>query len=209
MKELFKINIIIVFIFFGTEMYSRSIDFSILREGDIIFHESISEQATAIKLATNSRYTHVGIIFKERNIMFVLEAIQPVKKTKLENFIKRGKNNHFVVKRLKDSVKIIDSNSISRMKEYGYKFIGKDYDYTFEWNDNRIYCTELVWKIYKNVLGVDVGELKTLESFDLSSDKVKKIMNKRYGKNIPLNEIVISPEDIFIADNLYTIISNN
>lgn len=209
MKYTLRIKLLIVYLIFGTELISKPIDINLLREGDIIFHESISEQATAIKLATKSKYTHVGIIFKENNKMFVLEAIQPVKKTKLESFIKTGKNNHFVVKRLKDSENIIDSNSISRMKEYGFKFIGKDYDYTFEWNDNRIYCTELVWKIYKNTLGVEVGKLKTLESFDLSSEKVKKIMRKRYGNNIPLNEIVISPEDMFSSEVLHTVMAYN
>ena len=30
----------------------------------------------------------------------------------------------------------------------------KDYDLYFEWSDDKIYCSELVWKIYKN--GADI-----------------------------------------------------
>jgi hypothetical protein len=32
------------------------------RNGDIIFHTSTSDQSKAIQLATNSRYSHCGII---------------------------------------------------------------------------------------------------------------------------------------------------
>ncbi|EKR92207.1 orthopoxovirus protein, PF05708 domain protein [Leptospira santarosai str. CBC379] len=40
-----------------------------LEEGDLIFHESNSQQARAIRLATGSRYTHVGIVFKYNDEM--------------------------------------------------------------------------------------------------------------------------------------------
>lgn len=84
-----------------TSLYAKSLNQSLLSEGDIIFQESLSEQATAIKLATKSRYTHVGIIFKYGNTYKVLEAIEPVKITDLNLFIQRGKNKHFVIKRIK------------------------------------------------------------------------------------------------------------
>jgi len=47
-------------------------------DGDIIFHESLSGQSKALKLATKSRYTHVGIMFKENGKWIVYEAAQPV-----------------------------------------------------------------------------------------------------------------------------------
>ena len=36
----------------------------IIKEGDIIFQTSTSSQSKAIQLATHSKYSHVGIIFK-------------------------------------------------------------------------------------------------------------------------------------------------
>lgn len=55
------------------------------------------------------------------------------------------------------------------MKEYGNSLLGKHYDLYFEWSENRIYYTELVWKLYEKFTGIRIGELKTLKEFDLSS----------------------------------------
>jgi hypothetical protein len=35
------------------------------------------------------------------------------------------------------------------MKHIGEEFTGKNYDMTFEWSDNNIYCSELIWKVYQ------------------------------------------------------------
>jgi hypothetical protein len=73
------------------------------QNGDIIFQTSLSSQSKAIQLATNSKYSHMGIIYEDNGNYYVYEAIQPVKYTPLDAWIKRGKNGHFVVKRLKNS----------------------------------------------------------------------------------------------------------
>ena len=43
--------------------------------------------------------------------------------------------------------------------EVGRQLEGKHYDFWFEWSDERIYCSELVWKIYRRGLGIELGEL--------------------------------------------------
>ena len=42
------------------------------------------------------------------------------------------------------------------MKNEGEKFKGKNYDLTFEWSDDKIYCSELIWKIYKRSTGIEI-----------------------------------------------------
>ena len=54
-----------------------------LKDGDLIFQTSRSSQSKAIQLATNSQYSHCGIVFKEGNSFYVFEAVQPVKRTPL------------------------------------------------------------------------------------------------------------------------------
>jgi uncharacterized protein YycO len=93
------------------------------------------------------------------------------------------------------------------MKQIGDQFKGKPYDTTFEWSDNRIYCSELVWKIYKRAAGIEIGKLQKLKEFDLSDARVKEIMKKRYPNKIPTQEIVISPAAIFDSELLVTITS--
>ncbi len=176
-----------------------------LKNGDIIFQTSISGQSRAIQIATKSQYSHCGIIFKDKGQYYVYEAVQPVKVTPLDIWIARGKNGHYVVKRIKNAEKILTEGVIQKLKKEGQKYLGKNYDIYFNWSDDQIYCSELVWKIYKNATGIEIGKLEKLGDFDLSSKVVKDIIKKRYRKNIPLNETVISPESIYSSDLLTTV----
>jgi hypothetical protein len=174
-------------------------------EGDILFQISTSGQGKAIQLATKSPYSHCGILFKENNQWMVYEGVQPVKKTLLSEWINRGDGHNYVSKRHKDAASLLTSDVKEKMKEEAKKLVGKNYDLTFEWNDDRIYCSELVYKIYKRGAGVSVGTLQKLRDFNLNSPIVRAKLNERYGKNIPLNETVISPGSIFADSNLVEI----
>jgi hypothetical protein len=176
-----------------------------IKEGDIIFHASKSEQSKPIQLATKSKYSHCGIIYKKGNDFYVYEAVGPVKLTPIKEWIARGQNNSYVIKRLKDAEKIITPDALSKMKKVGNQFKGKPYDSTFEWSDNQIYCSELVWKIYQRALGIEIGTLQRLKNFDLSDASVKAIMKRRYRGKIPAEEIVISPGALFNSNLLVTV----
>lgn len=168
-----------------------------LRDGDIIFQTSTSSQSRAIQAATHSKYSHMGIIYKKDGEYFVFEAIQPVKLMPLDDWIKRGKGGHYVVKRLIDSDKLLTPDALAKMKFEGTKYLGKNYDLYFEWSDECIYCSELVWKIYKNALGIEIGKLQKFSEFDLSHPIVKAKLRERFGDKIPQNELVISPDQMF------------
>ncbi len=173
-----------------------------LMDGDILFQISTSGQGKAIQLATNSPYSHCGILFRENNEWMVFEGVQPVKKTKLSEWINRGDGQHYVSKRHKDAASLLTKEVKEKMKEEAKKLLGKNYDLTFEWNDDRIYCSELVYKIYQRGAGLSVGTLQKLKDFNLNSPVVGAKLKERYGKNIPLNETVISPGAIFSDTNL-------
>jgi uncharacterized protein YycO len=176
-----------------------------IKNGDIIFQTSKSSQSKAIQLATNSKYSHMGIIYENDEKYYVYEAVQPVKLTPLQEWINRGENGHYVIKRIKNSEIILTNRVINEMKIYGEKFKGKSYDLYFEWSDDKIYCSELVWKIYKEVANIEIGKLELLSDFDLSNEIVRNKMKERYGENIPMNEKVISPAEMFDSDRLITI----
>jgi Permuted papain-like amidase enzyme, YaeF/YiiX, C92 family len=176
-----------------------------LRDGDIIFHESRSSQSRAIQLATKSRYSHMGILYRNGGRWFVYEAVQPVKLTPLRDWIARGKDGHFVVKRLADR-SVLTPAVLKRMRTAGEAYRGKGYDLYFEWSDTRIYCSELVWKIYKKAAGVELGHLQQLREFDLSHPAVRSKMRERYGDRIPRNEPVISPAAMFESKKLVEVV---
>jgi hypothetical protein len=179
-----------------------------LKEGDLIFQTSRSSQSKAIQLATKSKYSHCGIVFKEGDSFYVFEAVQPVKRTPLAQWIARGEKGEYVVKRLKNAEQTLTPEVLQKMKEIGKGFYGKNYDLAFEWTDEKIYCSELIWKIYKRAAGIEIGNLEKLRDFDLSSDQVKRKMKERYGNKIPMEELVISPASIFESELLTTVKTN-
>ena len=72
-----------------------------IQNGDIIFQISKSRQSKAIQLATNSKYSHMGIIYENDGQYFVYEAVKSVKLTPLKDWISLGESGHYVIKRLK------------------------------------------------------------------------------------------------------------
>ncbi|MBL0049244.1 MAG: YiiX family permuted papain-like enzyme [Bacteroidetes bacterium] len=179
-----------------------------IKNGDLIFQTSLSGQSKAIQLATKSQYSHCGLIYKDNNRFFVFEAVQPVKLTPLDKWIARGQDGKFVIKRLKNAEQVLTSATLQKMRQVGDKFIGKNYDLIFEWSDDKIYCSELIWKIYQRATGLEIGKLEKLSDFDLSNPAVQKKMQERYGEKIPTDEIVISPAAIFDSELLTTVNAN-
>ncbi len=176
-----------------------------LRDGDIVFQTSRSEQSIAIKKATHSQYSHMGIVFFRNGSPHVYEATETVQYTPLRKWIDRGEGSQYVVKRLREADRILTSQAVKKLRQVGSKFEGKPYDSYFEWSDNRIYCSELVWKIYGRGIGIRVGRLRKVRDLDLSDPIVKNKIKERYGNKVPLEETVISPGEMFSSDLLVTV----
>ena len=176
-----------------------------LQDGDIIFQTSQSSQSVAIQRATASPYSHMGIIFLRNGKPYVFEAIATVRYTPLTSWIARGKGGHYVIKRLKDAPTLLTSDGLAKLRATTSQFEGRRYDLTFEWSDDRIYCSELVWKLYDRALNIHIGELQHLKDFNLNDPVVKAKMRQRYGNHVPLEEPVISPGAMFRSPLLVTI----
>jgi len=174
------------------------------KDGDIIFHTSKSSQSKMLSVATNSNLTHVGVIFHINNVPYVFEGRQPVSYRTLNSFITDGENKQYKVLRTRNE---ITPNQISVMKNYAMAQMGKNYDLQFTWDDDKMYCSELVYKTFKSA-GIKICNENTFKSFNLSNEMVKKAIYDRYtkiGKKINLNETVVAPIDIYNSWGLKTI----
>ena len=176
-----------------------------IKEGDIIFQTSKTNQSKVIQLITNSMYSHVGIICKVNGELCVLEAVQPVKITPLDEWINRGINSNYTVMRYKGE---LSTTQKENMISVGKKYMGLNYDLQFGWDDSRMYCSELVWKIFNNGAGVELCEVKTFNDFDLDDEITKNLIKKRYPNGLPKNTKVVAPSQLSESNLLTTIYSN-
>ena len=176
-----------------------------VRDGDVIFHTSRSSQSLAVQRATGSQYSHMGLIVHRNGKPFVFEAVSTVRLTPLDQWIARGTGRHFVVKRLRNAESVLTPAALGKLRAEARRFAGRPYDLTFGWADDRIYCSELVWKAYDRALGIQIGGLQKVRDFNLSDPAVRAKMRERYGNNIPLDKPVISPVAMFQSSLLVTV----
>jgi hypothetical protein len=171
-----------------------------LREGDIVFSSSAAGQGEAIIAATASPYTHCGIVFVKDGRLMVLEAVQPVRASTLRDFMARGKPEGFTARRLKT---VVAPEAYRKARTWAEAQIGRDYDVRFGWDDKKLYCSELVWKVYQHA-GVELCPPRKFRDYDLQRPAVKKIIEQRYGSmdKLPLDEKVVAPSDLASSELL-------
>lgn len=167
-----------------------------LQTGDIVFQDTGGAQGKAVSAATNSSFTHCGVIFEKAGKLYVFEAVQPVKIVTLETWKARSKVFH--ARRLKDRTRIKTPPLWPKPHNGHNSHLGKNYDFKFRWSDDSLYCSELVWKVYLRATGIQICKLKTFSDYDLENKAAYKLIIKRYGssKNLPLNEPVVAPSDL-------------
>jgi uncharacterized protein YycO len=178
-----------------------------LQDGDVVFQDFPTPQSEAIKLATQSEYSHCGIVFFKDGEPIVWEAVQPVQMTPLDEWIARDSSGHYVVRRLKGADSLLTESGLERMKTAGQQHMGKDYDIYFAWSDEQLYCSELVWKMYSAGVGVELAPLRTLGDYEISHPVVREIMQRRWGDDFPSEEPVVAPGDLYRSDLMETVYS--
>lgn len=127
----------------------------VLQNGDLIFQESCSGGVSdAIKGVTSSvegyNFTHVGIVWiDQKKDTFVIEATHPVVSvTSLQNYLypkdERDCPPKAVVARLNKQYLSLIPKAINE----ALKHIGKEYDYAFILDNDKYYCSELIYDIF-------------------------------------------------------------
>ena len=174
-----------------------------LQNGDLIFQESCSDGVgNAIKEVTSSideyRFTHVGIVYiDEKDRVFVIEATHPkVAMTPLHDYLFPKDKPCYpisVVGRLKEEY----HHLIPAALEDGLKLVGKEYDYGYILDNDKYYCSELIYDILLKanngvaVFPLNVMTFKSAETDDFSERWIKYF--EKLGMDIPEGELGINP----------------
>lgn len=164
-----------------------------VREGDVIFQTSLSQQSPLIQIATRSKITHCGIVVMKNGKPYVLETLKTLVVTPLDKFIARGEDGKYWLKR---------SNKENIRIKYG-SYLGKPYDLAFKFDNDKFYCSELIYDIYKNQLGIELCKPKKVNDYLIlgtsNLPQIKKAMKKR---GITQEQYAVAPVDIFESNHL-------
>jgi len=169
-----------------------------LRDGDLVFQTSRSAQSAAVAEATRSRLTHMGVVLLDAGQPWVLEAVEPVRLTRLDDWRRRGVDGRVWVRRLRDADAVLTPAVIERLRALGRSWLGRHYDLQFRWDDEQLYCSELAWKLYDRTAGVRLGRLDRAGDLALGSPEVQRRLRERFGPGtFDPEEMVITPQAIF------------
>src|SRR6478736_5722000 len=133
-------------------LFSRVLVAAPLRDGDLVFQTSRSGQSLAVQRATHSPWSHMGIVVFRDGQPFVFEASATVRYTPLAQWAAHGSGGTYAVRRLK---RLLTTAQAAKLRTAAARYVGRPYDVYFEWSDDRIYCSELAWKVYHDALGVE------------------------------------------------------
>jgi hypothetical protein len=185
---------------------NRSAAPPVYRDGDLIFQRSTSQQSEMVGALTRSQWTHMGVVFVEPSGPVVYEAVSPVRRTPLREWIARGKGRHYVVKRLRNGDQQLKPAVVREMKALAGRWLGRPYDSKFRWDDESLYCSEIVHKLFDRAAHVLLGRIERARDMNLDDPRVKRALGRRFkpGEFNP-DEPVVTPESIFRDERLVTV----
>lgn len=187
-----------------------------LNTGDIIFQEACSSNTNdAIKNVTSSindyNFTHMGIVWITEGNIYVLEATPPVVSiTPIEEFLNPKKDKcppKSIVGRLKSEYRHLIPLAI----EEGQKLIGRDYDYAFDLNNDKYYCSEYIYYIFFKANNskalFDLNKMTFINKETLQTDPNWITYFENINVPIPEGELGINP-GAMSTSNIIDIISD-
>ena len=126
-----------------------------IQEGDLVFQDlACGPRCDLIRELTGSRYVHVGIVFGEGDARAVWEAFGPVGPTELASWRTRGVDGQIAVYRPWGAPR----RALRRVRAELEMMRGRSYDPDYQWDDERIYCSELVAKAFAAAMGRTLWE---------------------------------------------------
>jgi Permuted papain-like amidase enzyme, YaeF/YiiX, C92 family len=167
------------------------------KQGDIVFQSLPPNRLSiAIEGATHSSYSHCGIVARRDGRWVVIEAYRGVEETPLMEWLARGQGGGFVVYRLRSP----HDQNIPALIADARSHLGKPYDSRYQWDDERIYCSELVFKAYLRAGRSPLGKLVRLG--DLDWRPYRETIEHFEGSPAPLEREMITPRDLAKAEQL-------
>lgn len=200
-----------LFIFILLSLVYPSTEEFKLQNGDLIFQEACEGNTdNTIKEVTSSigdyKFTHVGIVYvDERDSVYVLEATRPkVVLSPLREYLYPSKAKGCYPKSVVGRLKLQYQHCIPNALAEGLTLIGKDYDDGFILDNDKYYCSELIYEILLKgnngevVFPLNVMTFKSPKTGEITEDWVEYF--GKYNLPVPEGEPGINPGAMSCSD---------
>ena len=168
-------------------------------EGDLVFQALPLDVdlVVAIEGVTESHYSHCGVLHQRDGAWTVIEATGAgVIYTPFEKWKTLARNERWAARRLKPEHR----QHIPRFLECLHPHAGKPYDFKYELDQEKLYCSELIFHAWKKATGQELGKLTALG--DLNWKPHRSTIEKYNGGPVPPDRKMISPVELSKAKQL-------
>ena len=200
-----SILIVIIFLLSSCTTSLEDGDFE-LKEGDLLFQDSdCGPFCEAIEKVTfgykGAKFSHIGMLIKDKDGLKVMEAISAgVVLTPIDSFLNRSfdqeKNPKVMVGRLKPRNQVL----IPRAIDFVYRKMTKEYDDLFDMENDKYYCSELIYDAFKSANNnIPIFALKPMTFKDPETNLTFPIWEKYFedlNSPIPEGALGINPGGI-------------
>ncbi len=160
--------------------------------GDLLFQDlDCGPLCDAIENATAKddkyRISHMGIVWVEKDSVYVLEALDSVMKTPLNVFLNRSKTAGGKPKVIHARLRKPYRKYIPSAMQKILSLLGKPYDDVFELHNGKYYCSELVYENFTDENGQPVFFLVPMNFKDYRTGKIPRVWKDYFKrKNLPV-----------------------
>jgi hypothetical protein len=154
-----------------------------IEEGDVLFQDlDCGERCQLIREVTRSRYTHVGIVLREHGELMVWEALSSVGPTPLLEWVHRGVRERVALYRFQAPV----ADHLGDVAREVRAMRGLPYDADYQWDDDRIYCSELIAKAISRALPDDAIAPVVIGALGPHAKRIRTLSGGRLTEATPM-----------------------
>lgn len=159
-----------------------------VKTGDVVLQTSRSSRSALIRRVSQSPYSHVGLVEVAPDGVFVIEAVQPVSRTPWRAWRARGAGGKVTVLRARG----LQAEQLEAVVATAKAQLGRPYDARYRWDDEALYCSELVAKAFQRGAGLEVGEQQPVKSLALADGDVA--LGAQLG--VDLEQTLVTPASL-------------
>jgi hypothetical protein len=163
------------------------------REGDILFQSlPHCELVDAIEGVSQSPWSHCGVVVQSNGDWQVVETIDHFRRTSLASWVMRGRAGRFAAYRTTSAVSLpVAAKFHDSLSAALTTYMGRPYDFRYAPDDEEIYCSELIFKAYRDAFGIELGDWEELGH--LNWRPFESLIRTLEGGSVPLQQRMITP----------------
>lgn len=141
---------------------------------------------------------------REGGKWIVYESTVPQsRKVTLCRFLKKAKKWHYAILRPNFNVKFDDLADVRRLLE---QRLGVSYDLGFDYESEKLFCSKMVYDVYRKVFDIEIGSIKTFQQiFEENPESSLSFWNIWFFGKIPWERRTVTPKDQFYDGDLFII----